>query len=128
MSEKYVPPTRTAEVKPKKGTKLIDAQKELHDMYTKLRDILNDQEYDQEWLNKSDAAKILSLLNSYPFEYHLKFKKRPTESDIKTYEKLVKATISDLIEERQELVKNRAKEISKLRSDIQSKMELNNSK
>lgn len=128
MSEKYVPPTKTAEVKPKKGTKLIDAQKELHDMYTKLRDILNDQEYDQEWLNKSDSAKILSLLNSYPFEYHLKFKKRPTENDIKNYEKLVKATISDLIDERQELVKNRAKEISKLRSDIQSKMELNNSK
>ena len=125
MSEKYVPPTKGSfEVKPtKKPSKLLDAQKDLQEMYTKLRDLLNDQEYDQEWLKKTNPEKISSLMSSFPFEFHLKNKRKPTDSETKSYDKTVKANLDDLTDERRQMVDKRGEEIRKLRASIQSKME-----
>lgn len=123
LSEKYVPPTKMMHQKAKKTSKLEDKQQDLQQMYTKLRDMLNEQEYDQEWINQSEYEKITTLMSSFPFEYQVRYKKQPTENEIRTYEKSVRSQLSQLITDRKQVIELRTKEINQLRQTIQEKME-----
>lgn len=123
LSEKYVPPTKTVHQKTKKTSKLVDQQQNLQQMYTRLRDLLNEQEYDQEWINQSEYEKIATLMSSFPFEYQVRYKKQPTENEIRTYEQSVRSQLSHLIHNRKQVIEQRTTEINQLRQNLQEKME-----